>query len=87
LVAKLSALSRSSVRHGRPWGIFGPPVAVPEKNCTRMLRHRNYGYGYRVWLGSHVPEGIVGYGILCHEGIRIWIKKQNTCCISHTSNM
>jgi hypothetical protein len=24
-------------RHGRPWGFFGPPVPVPEKNRTRTL--------------------------------------------------
>ena len=47
-----------------------PRKTVPECSGTGI-----YGYGYRVWLGSHVPEGIVGYGISRHEGIRIWIKQ------------
>ena len=25
--------------HGRPWGFFGPPIPVPQKNCTRTLGH------------------------------------------------
>jgi hypothetical protein len=29
-------------RHGRPWGFFGPPVPVPKKNRTRMLRRRKF---------------------------------------------
>ena len=58
-------------------GVFlGRPWLYPRKTVPECLGIGIYGYGYRVWSGSHVPEGIVGYGILCHEGIRIWIKKQ-----------
>jgi len=32
----------TSVLHGWPWVFFGPPVAIPEKNHTRMLGHRKF---------------------------------------------
>ena len=31
-----------SVRHGLPWGFFGLPMAVPEKNCTQRLGHGKF---------------------------------------------
>src|SRR6266851_8684613 len=35
-------------RHGRPWGFFGPPMPIPEKNCTQTLGHGKFmGMGKR----------------------------------------
>ena len=31
----------------------------------------NFGHGHGVHLGSRVPEGISGYGILSHVGIQL----------------
>jgi len=54
---------------GRLWPY--PRKTVPERSGMGI-----YGYGYGVRSASRVPEGIAGYGILCHEGIRIWIKNR-----------
>ena len=44
--------------HGWPWGFFGPPVAVPEKNHTRTFGLRNFtgtGAGI-VWVSAFPRE-------------------------------
>jgi hypothetical protein len=54
---------------GRLWPY--PRKTIPKHSGTGI-----YGHGHGVRSGSHVPEGIAGYGISHHEGIGIWIKKQ-----------
>jgi len=61
---------------GSPGVFLGRPWPYLRKTVPEHLGTGIYGHGHGVRSGSHVPKGIAGYGILHHEGIRIWIKKQ-----------
>jgi len=52
--------SASRDRHGRPWGFFGPPVPVPEKNRTRTLGRGNLRARARCSLGFPCSRGHFG---------------------------
>jgi hypothetical protein len=60
-----------SVRHvgictGGPGVFLGHPYLYPGKTVPGCSGAGNYGHGHGDHSGSHVPEGISGYGFSSH---------------------
>ncbi len=60
---------------GGPGVFLGHPCLYLRKTPPEHSGAGNYGHGHGDQLGSHVPEGILGYRISSH--IRVGIKRHN----------
>ena len=82
-LAQMMSYSEARDLHGRPWGFFGPPVPVTEKNPTRTLGRGKLRARARGSVGFPCSRGYFGLRDFESRWHQDMDKKTNNNCISH----